>query len=599
MYILGINMSHDRSACLLEDGRIRFAIAEERLDRDKRSMGYVQVGGHSVGYRMPPMRAITYCLKAAGLGLDEVDLVVADNAMGPVDLPFLRSVLPLKDGSKIHALPHPSHHLAHAWSAHGCSPFRESAVLVADVFGSDLFQGVEGESGFLARGDRIEPLFRTVQKADPAGQGTTNHYSLTFIYRFITQALGFTMPYGGWPAERRPDEAGKTMGLAPFGRPVRAWPPLVEVKNGELRTGRFGEWVLDIGIGELREGRLVPVPIPPSKKNLTRLAKDLAFKAQVEIETGLLHLADRLHRETGRRNLSIAGGAGLNSVANKKILDGTPFRNAFIQPAATDDGTALGCALYGWHTIARGEKRFPLKHVYLGRTYDRGEMTAALAAFHLVKAPLARGALLDKAARAIADGKVVGWFQGGSEFGPRALGHRSLLADPRRADMKGRVNEKVKAREPFRPFAPSVLLEHAADYFDLPGPSPFMLLVAEVREARRAEIPAVVHVDGTARVQTVTKRDNGLYHDLLQRFYEITGVPLVLNTSFNTRGEPIVETPVEALADFFRSGMDVLVLGPYLLEKGGRAETEAAASLEREARIMEFAAEVLREKRES
>jgi carbamoyltransferase len=578
MYILGINLSHDRSACLLKDGKILFAIAEERLDGVKKSTLYFPVRKKGQNARIPPMRSISYCLNAADIGLDDVDLIVADNPVEPVNIESLKFLLPIKDKSKIKSLPHPSHHLAHAYSSYFCSPFSESAILVADVFGSYTSNGTEAESGFYAEGTIIEPILKTYQKLFSAKKPQVEaYYSLTYIYNFISLALGFSMGKYNPSMGEVVTEAGKTMGLAPYGKPVRDWPDIVEIINNKIGTSRFVQLALDNKIAKIRKGLLVPI-VKPKHDKLNQFHKNLAHKAQEELEKGMIYLGNRLFEMTGSENLCIAGGGGLNSITNKKILDHSPFKHIFIQPAATDDGIAIGCALYGWHTLADGKNRFPLKNVYLGRKYPQEEIRASLRRHKILKRALTRNELICRTAQYIAAGKIVGWFQGGSEFGPRALGHRSILADPRRPEMKDLVTKKVKHRESFRPYAPSILLECTAEFFDLSCPSPFMLLVSKVKEDKGREIPAVIHVDGTARVQTVTRADNELYYELIKEFYQLTSVPVILNTSFNIRGMPIVETPDDAIELFFSTGMDVLVLGNYLFHKDGQEEMRGLVS---------------------
>jgi len=569
MHILGINMSHDRSACLLKDGKILVAIAEERLDGDKKSYGYMM----NTGERIPPLRSITYCLDSQNLSIDDLDLIVIDKAFDSVNLERVRKIIPIRDKTKIRALPYPSHHLAHAYSTYFCSPFNESAILVADVFGSEVFRGNEGETGFYAKGNGIKQLFKTYQILEPVPEDK-RYYCLTYMYHFITQALGFILPCRNLSAEERPDEAGKTMALSAYGKRVSKWPAIVEEEKGSIKTNKFTQWVLASKIGKNEFGGLVPKIKHPSEKS-GQFHANLAYKAQEELEKGLIHFANKLYSITKSDNLCIAGGAGLNCVANRKILDNTPFKNIFIQPAATDDGNAIGAAMYGWHKIANERKRFFLTSAYLGRPYGGKEICACLAKRGILNRPLKRKSLIEKAARFISRGKIVGWFQAGSEFGPRALGHRSILADPRRSNTKQFLNKRVKHREDFQPYAPSVLAEFANRYFDISCPSPFMLLVAKVNEQKLSDIPAVVHVDGTARVQTVTKAGNGIFYDLIKEFNCITGVPVILNTSFNTRGKPIVETPEDALRVFLSTGMDVLVLGNYLLEKESK-EIKAA-----------------------
>lgn len=555
-------MSHDRSVCLLKDGKILVAIAEERLDRDKKSLGLMR----NTGEKVVPFRSITYCLDSADIGIDDVDLLIVDQALLPVNVNTIKDIIPVKDKTKIRSIPHPSHHLAHAYSTYFCSPFNESAILVADVVGSELSQGIEGESGLYAKGNKIDLVFRTTyQVRGPYIPKDKQYFSLTFIYHFITMVLGFTLPYEYFKRADYPDEAGKTMALAAYGKSVSNWPSIVEHSDSGIKTAKFIDWVLINKIGEIKDEGLIPRMRLPSEK-ITQFHKNLAYKAQQELEKGLIYYANKLFSKTKCKNLCIAGGAGLNCLANRKILDNTPFKNIFIQPAATDDGNAIGCAMYGWHKISKRKKRFYMKNAYLGRKYVKEEILVSLAQHNVLKKPLRKKELIKQVARFIADGKIVGWFRGASEFGPRALGHRSILADPRNPKMKELLNKKVKHRESFQPYAPSILLEFATEYFDLPCPSPFMLLVAQVKKNKYKKIPAVIHIDGTVRIQTVTKKDNGIFYDLLKEFYRIAKIPLVLNSSFNTKGEPIVETFSDALRVFLNTEMDILVLENYLLK---------------------------------
>jgi carbamoyltransferase len=281
----------------------------------------------------------------------------------------------------------------------------------------------------------------------------------------------------------------------------------------------------------------------------------------------MIYYAKKLSVMTRSKNLCISGGAGLNCVANTKIKQEGGFKHLFVQPGSTDDGNAIGAAMYGWHAISKRKERFYLTNAYLGRKYSRSEIIRTLVEHGLSAQPLSKKHLLLKTAKLISQGKIVGWFQGESEFGPRALGHRSILAHPGIAGMKSLLNRKVKHREGFRPYAPSILAEKAAQYFDLDCPSPFMLLVAKIKPSVASIAQETTHIDGTARIQTVTKKENGIFYELIKEFYRITGIPLVLNTSFNLRGEPIVETPSEALRVFITSKMDALVLENYLLGK--------------------------------
>jgi carbamoyltransferase len=299
---------------------------------------------------------------------------------------------------------------------------------------------------------------------------------------------------------------------------------------------------------------------------------DLAASIQAVLEEVLVTMARALRRETGQRNLCIAGGVGLNSVANWEILREAGFDDLYVHPAAGDAGGALGAALYAYHTLLGKPRAFVMEHASWGKAYDDGEVGRFLVESGIRSERLEESQLLDRVVEAITRGAVVGWHHGRFEWGPRALGHRSILADPRRAEMKDVVNTKIKFREPYRPFAPSVLAERAGEFFDAPGverlyPARFMLVVPPVRESKREVIPAVTHADGTGRLQTVVREWSPRYHELIRRFGEATGVPVLLNTSFNLKGEPIVNTPAEAHSTFVRSGMDYLVLGNHLIKK--------------------------------
>lgn len=573
--VLGVNFSHDRSACLLEDGRIITAVAEERLDRIKRSEGCLYVRGQKGGRTMPNF-AISYCLEAAGIGIDDLDLMVIDHALTPVDLDFLRRMVPMKDKRRIRSLPHPSHHLAHAATVFGTSGFEDAAVLVADAFGSTTPSGIECETGFRAEGAEIEPVFRNFQT-----HRREQFLCLTGMYRLVTQVLGFVAP--DQPSQRvlALDDAGKTMGLAAHGTARDDWPPFVRFPfrdGGGPRTmmdfSGLLDWLEDEGLiaftRDRRTGRLIlDIAIREHGVRLTERHRDLATRVQEEFTMAMIELARELHRLTGLPRLCLSGGAALNSVANARIIEETPFEELFIFPACTDDGNAVGCAFYGHHHyLGRPWEPRPLVSPYLGLAYSEDRCRQAAAAAGLLPKRAADDEeLVDWAARALDTGKVVGWFQGGSEIGPRALGHRSLLADPRRTESVQALNARIKFREPFRPYAPSVLAERQGEFFDLERPSPYMLLVATVLPERRAEIPAVTHVDGSARVQTVTREVDPLYHRLIERFAELSGVPLVLNTSMNRAGEPMVESPEDAVRLFRGTDLDALALGSFMMEK--------------------------------
>jgi carbamoyltransferase len=367
--------------------------------------------------------------------------------------------------------------------------------------------------------------------------------------------------------------SGKVMGLAPYGGRTdgrRFRRSFYEIVDGAVLIPSKKNFVRHIDQFQ----RLYYPDIPKREKGELPddVYTEIAYEVQDALEEALIEVANHLYRLSPSKNLCYAGGVGLNSVANKKILDNSPFEHIFVQPAACDTGIALGCALYGAHMLMgedHGKHRF--KNAYLGRPYSGGEVLAALrntANIAFRKEPR----IVERAAGLLAEGRILGWFEGGSETGPRALGHRSILCHPGKPGMKDILNARVKHREGFRPFAPSVLRECASDYFDITCESPYMLLIAKVKEDKREVVPAITHVDGTARVQTVTREDNGRFYDLIAEFYKITGVPVILNTSFNIAGEPIVETPADALRCFMSTEMDYLVIEDYLIEASGPKE---------------------------
>jgi carbamoyltransferase len=388
-----------------------------------------------------------------------------------------------------------------------------------------------------------------------------NPDSLGEVYTSLTWYLGF---------HPNADE-GKVMGLAPYGRDRYAarFRDLVRLTgDGLFRVNLdwFGYHLhpkSDRWLSPRFYETFGPARVPESE--ITEHHEDLAYAVQAVTEETGLHVATALHAMTGSTNLALAGGVALNSVMNARLLAETPFERIFIQPAASDAGNALGAALYVWHGAMRKPREWQMDHAFFGPDPGQASMKEALAerrlSFREVDDPAAEAAELLSASR------IVGWFQGRAEVGPRALGARSILADPRRPEMKDIVNERVKHREGFRPFAPAVLDEHGAEYFDPYATNPFMLLVLPVRADKREVIPAVTHVDGTGRLQSVTSDANAAFHGLIEAFHARTGVPVVLNTSYNLRGEPIVNTPEEAIQDYLSTGMDALVLGPYVLEK--------------------------------
>lgn len=565
MLTLGFGGSnHDFSACLVKDGEIQVAVEEERLSRRK----------YSVGVNSLFNQAWRYCLEACDVQPAQLAAITVDDTLLPTAYFRFRSRTTVI-----------RHHLAHAASAFYPSPFPEAAILVVDGAGSLIGDaGVETLTTAVGRGTDITEISKVLGtnwstdglRAHRVYQAGDSDHSLGFMYKAVSRAIGFVLyEEGPWYLS----EDGKTMGLAPYGTD-RYYQTFRRYLN-LLPHGRFELHLKNGGLLDFIEHALDGY----TDDELFARGADLAWAAQALLEETLIHAARQLYADTGMTDLCLAGGVALNCVANGKMLARTPFENIFIQPAAGDAGCAIGCAYYGYHVVAdqlreRGPRatqtasaQQPQRHAYLGRAYPVSEIAAAINKAGLPHATVDEPARL--AAEMLARGALIGWFTGGSEFGPRALGHRSILADPRNPETKDILNSRVKHREWFRPFAPAVLAEYAAEYFELAVPSPYMLLVASVVSDKRTVIPAVVHVDGTARVQTLTARDNGTFHELVMWFHRLTSVPVVLNTSYNGRGEPIVETPGEALAFFATSQLDYLVIEDHVVAHSEKQLTEA------------------------
>jgi carbamoyltransferase len=585
MRILGINGFHgDSSAALLHDGQFVCGVEEERLNRIKHWAGFPEQAiravlsdratalgdvGHVAISRNPGAHFLQKALFALRnmQGLDSIRARLA-NIRKFQDLgDRLRTI----DGAFHGEVHHVEHHRAHIASAFFCSPFDEAACLSIDGFG-DFCSSMTA----IGRGNRLEIL-----------DTVTYPHSLGIFYTAVTQYLGFPK-YG--------DEY-KVMGLAAYGSP-KFLPQMRKIvtleKDGQFETdldyfvhaaeGVTMSWENgEPFIGALFSSKFVeefgPAREPGSE--LTALHMDIAASLQAMYEEAFFHRLHWLQKKTGSRQLCLAGGCAMNSVANGKIFRNTDFQEVFIQSAAGDAGTALGAALYVWHEEMRRPRDFVMEHSYWGPEFSDAEISAAMTR-HVPGFNAARtegrawrrstdfDALARDTAASIAAGNIVGWYQGRSEWGPRALGNRSILVDPRRAEMKDVLNSRIKRREPFRPFAPSILEERVGDYFEESYPDPFMIKVYPIRPEKRAEIPAVTHVDGTGRLQTVSRRQNPRYWTLIKAFETLTGVPVVLNTSFN-ENEPIVNTPDEALACFFRTKMDRLVLGEWTIVRDGEA----------------------------
>ncbi|MEW6189876.1 MAG: carbamoyltransferase C-terminal domain-containing protein, partial [Actinomycetota bacterium] len=397
-------------------------------------------------------------------------------------------------------------------------------------------------------GNRIEVLKRI-----------KNPHSLGSLYTVVTAYLGF----------KPNSDEGKVMGLAPYGGPT-----YLQNFREIVQLNECGEFKIDLsyftyhilgGYGVSPKFLKLFGSAREPESEIHERHEDIAWALQKVTEEAALHLANHLYSITGEKNLCVAGGVGLNSVMNAAFLRESPFEHIFIQPAANDAGTSLGCALYIWHMLLGRERNYIMEHAYYGPEFSNDEIKRTLENHGVPHSYIENPARIG--AELVARGKIVGWFQGRMEAGPRALGNRSILADPRDPNMKDILNKKVKHRESFRPFAPSVLEECAREYFDDYYPSPFMLLVLPIKESKKGMIPAVCHVDGTGRLQTVTGEENPVYWELINEFKKITGIPLVLNTSFNVRGQPIVMSPADALECFLSTQLDCLIMGNYLSEK--------------------------------
>lgn len=591
MNILGISaFYHDSAACLVQDGEIRAAAQEERFTRKKHDFHF-------------PIHAIQSCLKQADLYAGDLNYVIF------YDKPFLKferiletylQYAPVGIGSFIKAMPlwikqklwtqsniqealeeykgkilFARHHQSHAASAFYPSPFEEAAIITTDGVGEWATTSMG-----LGRGNQIE-LLKEIHFP----------HSLGMLYSAFTYYTGFRVNSGEY----------KVMGLAPYGEPKytqRILDHLIDLKeDGSFRLNMdYFNFAAGLTMTSRKFHKLFGGPPRKSETLLTQKEMDLARSVQEVTEMALLRMARHAKTETGSKHLCLAGGVALNCVANGFILRENIFEDIWMQPAAGDAGGALGAALSVWYDYL-DNKRKPnrsddQKGSYLGPEYSDKEIADFLEMHKIPNRKLDESSRMDVLADLIASENVVGWFQGRMEFGPRALGARSILGDARSPEMQKKMNLKIKYRESFRPFAPSVLSEHVSDYFEIDRQSPYMMLVAPVKEKRqrkmseeerklfgidklnilRSDIPAITHVDYSARIQTVHKETNPDYWELIHTFYEKTGCPVIVNTSFNVRGEPIVCTPLDAYKCFMRTEMDYLVLGPYLLDKKDQPE---------------------------
>jgi carbamoyltransferase len=579
MIILGINAHHaDAAAAIVVDGKLVAAAEEERFRRLKHWAGF-------------PSAAIEYCLRAAGVSLNGVDHVAVNrdpNARLLQRAKFVLAKRPslgairqrLENRAKIRdlrtelvetfhldslspKLHNVEHHRAHLASSFFVAPFEEAAVLSIDGFG-DFVSSMWG----VARGNQIEVL----------GEIGFPH-SLGIFYTAMTQYLGF--PHYG-------DEY-KVMGLAPYGTPrfLDEMRDIVQVKDGRFALNLDYFTHHSAGLNMMWVGGSPVIGPVYSEKLVEKLGaardpqdpmeqrhKDLAASMQAMFEEAYFGLANSLQAKTGMKTLCLAGGCGYNSVANGLVFDRSAYRDVYIPAAAGDAGGAIGAGYWVWNEELRNPRSFVMDHAYWGPEYDDGAVdkavTARLADLEQAQCTIRREhderELCRLTAEQVAQGNVVGWFQGRMEWGPRALGNRSIVCDPRRADMKDILNHKIKRRESFRPFAPSVMREAVGEWFETDYDVPFMLQVYQIREEKRAQIPAVTHVNGSGRLQTVTESQNARYYRLISAFRELTGVPLVLNTSFN-ENEPVVNTPAEALDCFLRTKMDLLVMGDLMIQR--------------------------------
>jgi carbamoyltransferase len=569
-YIIGINAyDHDVSACLLRDGEIAYAIAKERITREKHDSGFYE-------------KAVNYCLQAEGIALSDVDLVVRNCYILPVQeiesrlqhqfLPYLfggeeralaaKSPLYLSSAENVTTV---SHHLAHAYSAFAACPFDEGVVMIVDGVGSyatDVMEKYpqedvpdplarESESYYRFSGSDIETL-KKIWLNPTRGFLSDEFYNMPGLGALYSRVSSYI--FASW------NKCGEVMGLAPYGRPDKV-KPLLAIKDGRLTVP---DWLADF-----RQAWFPDTDKDWQTSSSIEHWQDLAWRVQDDTEKVLLERAVWLRETTGAKNLCIAGGVGLNCVANGRLAREAGFDNIWVQPAAGDDGIAIGCALYGHLAIQKKPRSYVINHAYFGKAYKDEDVRAATdhssVRLEMINKPSED--ICRETAKVLSEGKVIGWFQGRSEFGPRALGNRSILADPRKAEMKDHLNKRVKFRQAFRPFAPIVLAERAKEIFETDDESPYMLMAVRVRPEWKDKIPAIVHVDGTARLQTVRQDTNPRLHQLLKEFDALTGVPVLLNTSFNIRGEPIVETPRDAVDCFLGTGIDYLALHDRLISK--------------------------------
>ena len=586
MNILGISaFYHDSAACLVRDGEIIAAAQEERFTRKKHDFNF-------------PTNAVEYCLKEAGISAEELDYVgfydkpfikferilYSYLAYAPIGIKsffksiplwikqklFIRDIIRKELGYRGKVL-FPEHHESHAASAFYPSPFSEAAILTVDAVGewATTSYGIGKDNDINITSELRFP------------------HSLGLLYSAFTYYTGFKVNSSEY----------KVMGLAPYGEPEYVdliLRELVDLKeDGSFKLNmKYFNYCTGLTMTNNRFNKLFGGPPRKPESKITQREMNLARSIQVVTEEIVLRMVNHIYKETGKKNLCLAGGVALNCVSNGRLLREGPFGNLWIQPAAGDAGGALGVALLIWYKYLGNnrkldEVRVSQKTSYLGNCYTDKEIEDFLKKDEIPFEKLSTGEIPPRIAELIAGENVIGWFEGRMEFGPRSLGSRSIIGDPRSKEMQSVMNLKIKYRESFRPFAPTVLREHVSDYFDIDCESPYMLLVANIKDEKRvrmsdeeeklfgleklkvtrSDVPAITHVDYSARIQTVTKDDNPLFYGVIEEFYKKTGCPMIVNTSFNVRGEPIVCRPEEAFKCFMRTEMDYLIMGSYLLDK--------------------------------
>ena len=566
MYTLGISCYyHDSAAAVLKDGKVIAAVEEERFSRIKFDDGF-------------PKLAINWCLKEAGISVENIDSIafydkpvlkferLLDNYIGvaPRGLFSFLDVIPkwihkrlwVKDEINKHLkgfkgeIIFPEHHMSHAAHTFFTSPFDEAAILTVDGVGewSTTTFGTGRDTSIKLINDIRWP------------------HSVGLFYSAFTYFLGFKVNEGEY----------KLMGLSSYGQPKyydKIMSELIDVKNdGSIHLNmKYFAFTYDKYMTNQNFSDVFGIPPRKHNEKVEQIHFDIGASAQLVLEDILLKMVNHVYNKTKMKNLCLGGGVALNGVANYRILKEGPFENLHIPPSPGDAGSAVGCAQYLYHCHAKNKRVVEesteriTDNIYVGPEYSNDEIKSFLDKNKISYDFLEREQLLKNSAKLIAEGNIVGWYQGKMEWGPRALGNRSILADPRDEKMKDVLNEKIKHRESFRPFAPSILEDYISEYFDMDRPSPYMLFVAKVKKPDK--IPAVTHIDGTGRLQSVSKEVNPLYYDLINEFYKLTDIPVIINTSMNVMGEPIVNTPEHAYNMILKTDMDYLVMGNYLVRK--------------------------------